>query len=423
LLFIIKYGIDIQEEVFSINNRQHDQPSLYQAKAGEEGVKMNIIEQSLQSEVPIKKINFFKRTYNFFKRIVLLIYFVFWKLVVWPWRKIPKVWRYWYNGTADWKYRAMAALLPFIAMFLLFVGPLLTGYPAVWIGTYGYNYHSVIYPQEIVLTKTDEGKAIVKTIAEIIENGMLKNWQPNDLIISSSKTPVIGVDNPRNFQLGELPTIRRATEELREHMSRNGTNDGYKPPMVNAFNFMANDSDSWMIPSAEGKYQGAADSLKTYLASGATIYTTSYNLDKLLEKLSAGMAESSQRLLEVEPTKALSQWTNTADTIAATITGKNAPIIPFNQWDDVYYRAQGNIYVTLQLLRAASVDFQSVLHAKQLDTNISNIIKEIEENVNYLKDPILVVNGEYVPSNCAPLAQLASNTSNNLNKLRNQLTN
>ncbi len=325
-----------------------------------------------------------------------------------PWCKIPGLMRWWWSGTEDKKYRTAASPVVFTLLAVLLAGPLLTGYPAVWISTYFYNYYSVIYPKDIPQDKEKVGMAITNTMIKI-GDGMLNNWQDNDLPISSSKTPYIGVDNPQNFQIGELMMYRRVLEEMREHLSRRTTNDYIDTNITDAYNQFAYTSNKWWLRSTESMYKDGVDDLKIFLKKvenkDAGFYATTYNLDKLLEKVASGLAGTSRRLEDARKTKV--PW-----------------IIDFKV-DDNYYEAQGNLYVTLQVLRAARIDFQNVLTSKQASLQMDDMIQSIERSDSYLVDPILVLNGQpgsFIPFHSGELASLMQTVSRNIDKLRSQIT-
>ena len=345
---------------------------------------------------------FIKRTFHFLFG---------WKTITSPWRKIPKLWHWWKTGSESRWYRMAASPVAILALVALLAGPLLTGYPAVWIGTYFYNYHSVIYPKPIPLTDADKGTAMVTTMVET-GKGMTKNWLPNDLVISSGGMPYLGVDNPKNFQLGEVMMYRRVLEEMREHLSRRTTNDYMNTDIVEAYNQFAYSTDKWWLTSTEAMYKDGIQHQEKFLADikkgEESVYATTYNLDKLLEKMSSGLAGTSRKLEDARMSN-----------------------IPWYLWfmdfkvDDNYYEAQGNLYVTLQVLHATRIDFHDVLVAKQAVAQMDDLILSIEKSDMYLIDPVIVWNakpGSFIPFHSGELASLMQTTVRNIDKLRAQLT-
>jgi len=343
--------------------------------------------------------------------LVRTFHFLFsWKTIIWPWKNISTFWHWWWHGTTDWRYRTMAGIPAVIVLLALLAGPLWTTYPAVWTGTYFYNYYSVIYPKAIPQDKADEGKAIVKTMIKVGDQ-MLVNWQDNDLFISSSKMPYIGVDNPRNFQRGEILMYRRIMEEMRDTLTRKTANDYTDKNIAFAQNQFVVDTESWIWPRAESAYRDGVDHLKIFLANvekrNAGLYATSHNLDKLLEKIANSLADPSQKLEDARLSDVPWYWLNF-------------------KVDDNYYEAQGSLYVTLQVLRAARIDFNEVLRAKQAVAQFDNMIRSIETSQSYLVDPFIVLNGKPgtgIANDSSVLASLLQTTNRNLDQLRKQLTN
>jgi hypothetical protein len=272
----------------------------------------------------------------------------------------------------------------------------------------------------------EEGTAILDTMIKLGEEKLV-NWQPNDLLISSSRTPWIGVDNPRNFQLGGLFIYRRVLEELREDLTRATSNDYLNPLAVNAFSKWSYDSDSWWLPRTEDVYKDGLDSLKqlrTDVKSGkATIFITSLKISRLLEKTSSGLASMARRLEDVEGVRYVAQKDASGKTVQKTLISTRD--VPFNEWDDAYYEGQGALRETLQILRAIQIDAKVVFDNKQVADMFRTAIQNIEENKSYLYDPILVIKGGFmgIPSNCAPLTAAIQRTIRDLDRLIPQLNN
>jgi len=325
----------------------------------------------------------------------------FW-LTFWPWLQIPKFFRWWIDCSDSIAVRSLMTPAVLIILVIMAGAPTITGYPIVWGGTYYYNYTSVIYPTPIKIEKTDQGKALVNTMVTLGDQ-MLVNWQDNDLPWSASKTGIVGTDNPRNFQLGELGVYRRVTEEFREHLTRTTTSDRMEPRMVTAFNSWAYTSDKWMMISSESSYGNGLDALKSYqrdLNAGTVKLTvTSYNLDRLLDKLSSSLSEVSQQLED----------------------GTNGKV----SWlliDKGYFRAQGAMFATVQVLKAAQIDFAEVLKSKQATDILSSLIQKVEADHNYMADPWVVMNGYGgTASHLALLNQAIQGANREMDKLRNTI--
>ncbi|MEK9175097.1 MAG: DUF2333 family protein, partial [Patescibacteria group bacterium] len=110
-----------------------------------------------------------------------------------------------------------------------------------------------------------KGLAYTDTLIRIAEdmNGSwytIKNWLPNDIIASPSRL----LDNPQNFQLGELEGLRYATRVLRDNFSRMRTTDAIDDDCELAFTAFSNDPFRLFYPRSEWKYQEGIDALRRY---------------------------------------------------------------------------------------------------------------------------------------------------------------
>ena len=66
---------------------------------------------------------------------------------------------------------------------------------------------------------------------------------------------------------------------------------------------------------------------------------------------------------------------------------------PWTQIDDVFYEARGSSWALLHLLRAAELDFGSVLEKKNAVVSLRQIIRELESTQDPIWSP-LILNGE-----------------------------
>ncbi|MCK9351681.1 MAG: DUF2333 family protein [Candidatus Paceibacterota bacterium] len=361
-----------------------------------------------------------------------------WRMIKWPWKQISPFWHWWHNGAADWKYRYLLAGIPAVIILIaLVLGPLWSTYPAVWVGTYAYNYTSVIYPKEIPNVmpiessqqlaeyNENQGTALADTMISITSE-MIVNWQDNDLPWASSKTGIFGVDNPRNFQIGQLQMVRFVLQEMRDNFTKNGKNDAFNPFIERAYNKFAWDSDSWAFPRTEGVYKDGLNAIKAFrfsLEKGkAHIYPTTYNSGELLKTMAAVLANSARRLESVEKTR-IPLLSTHEDSSGKSARQDNAPEnISWNEMDNAYYHGQGSLYTAVQVLKALRVDARKAVASKSANELFARVIQRIETNTAYLKDPILVVNETtFSPSNCSPLALALQSASKDMENLAMQL--
>ena len=223
---------------------------------------------------------------------------------------------------------------------------------------------------------------------------MTGNWMPNDLI-----WPTILLDNPQNFQLGELEAMRHAIRMLRDNFSRLRTTDRIDKNVEKAFVGFSNDPFKWIFPSAENRYQYGLDGLRDYALNLATeknsktqshFYPRSDNLVDFLKQFLSLLSGVSNRLANAPRDRDTRLSEETAgDT---TITGEKRIIhaTPWSEIDDNFYFARGTLYVLRHLMVATKHDFRQVLENKKSMELVDAIIETLDRTQF---DPIFIANG------------------------------
>ena len=135
----------------------------------------------------------------------------------------------------------------FRALFLLVVLLLLASPVICW-----YEYQNA-FPAyfDPVPAPAKSGKAVDRPPRGVVftdtlivmGKGMLNSWLPNDVIY-----PTIFLDNPQNFQLGQLEGMRYSTRVLRDKLSRQRTTDKIDPFANRAFTDFSKQSAFLDIP-------------------------------------------------------------------------------------------------------------------------------------------------------------------------------
>lgn len=218
---------------------------------------------------------------------------------------------------------------------------------------------------------------------------MLSAWLPNDVL-----WPSVLLDNPQNFQLGQLEVMRYATRVLRDKLSRQRTTDKIDPEADLAFTSFSNNPRAWMLPSAEGKFQDGLKALTRYRAglTGGTSYffPRSDNLVELLEQFISLLGGVDTRLANAPrdwPTR-LSE--ETAGDRYSQGESRAKVRVPWIQIDDNFYFARGVAYGIRQVLAAVRWEFREIVSIKRSGELLDNIIEELG-----LADfePLWVLNG------------------------------
>jgi hypothetical protein len=214
-------------------------------------------------------------------------------------------------------------------------------------------------------------------------------WLPNDKIY-----PTIFLDNPQNFQMGQLEVLRYSTRVLRDKLSRQRTTDKIDRHADRAFTDFSNNPHFWLFPSAESKYKGGIKALQEYragLEAGTSrFYPRADNLIELLDQLTSLLGGENTRL-----SNAPRDWTErlSEETAGDRYTeGETLKRVEVSWWniDDNFYHARGVAYALRHVLMAVSWDFADILKLKRADELMTNILAELAL-ANF--EPLLVLNG------------------------------
>jgi len=243
----------------------------------------------------------------------------------------------------------------------------------------------------VAANPTHKGTAIVRVLIKII--GDLENdWQPNDLALSPTQ---LILDNPRNFQYGELFAIREVIIILREELGRLRTNDEKNPHVVAAYNYVANDTDAWIYPRFEWKLADARRELGVYLkeleSGKAKIYPRADNMNALLYRIASMLGDEARRLENAYGPREITSEETAGDRGADTETILNIQT-PWREIDDNFFRAQGVLYVMSHIYGAAREDFREIIRVKKADA-FADRVREVFNPEGFLHDPLYVSNG------------------------------
>ncbi|MFH1035993.1 MAG: DUF2333 family protein [Pseudomonadota bacterium] len=218
---------------------------------------------------------------------------------------------------------------------------------------------------------------------------MLRAWLPNDVI-----WPSVLLDNPQNFQLGQLEVMRYTTRVLRDKLSRQRTTDKIDADADLAFTAFSNNPRAWMLPSAESKYNEGLRALKRYregLARGSShFYSRSDNLVELLEQLTSLLGGVDTRLANAPRDWPVRLSEETAGDRYSQGESSERVKVPWTQIDDNFYFARGVAYGIREVLAALRWEFKEIISIKRSGELLDNVIDELG-----LADfePLWVLNG------------------------------
>ncbi len=218
---------------------------------------------------------------------------------------------------------------------------------------------------------------------------MLSAWLPNDVFY-----PSVLLDNPQNFQLGQLEVMRYATRVLRDKLSRQRTTDRIDPEADRAFTSFSNNPFAWVFPSAEYKFNDGVKALQKYrvgLEQGASaFYPRADNFIELLDQLTSLLGGVDTRLANAPREGSVRMSEETAGDPYLKGEQMVQAKTPWAQIDDNFYFARGVAYGIREVLAAARYEFRDVIRLKRSQELVDSVIEELG-----LADfePVFVLNG------------------------------
>lgn len=241
-------------------------------------------------------------------------------------------------------------------------------------------------------TKIIPGVALTNALIEIIEQSMLVDWQPNDI----TGYPTTWLDNPINFQMGELEALRDVITVIRQKVAQESRNASeVNPHLTNAMNALSNDASKWIFRSFESWLEVAVHEIKAYrdeLQSGeAHFFPRADNLIALLDVLMTRLGTEMGRLARAPHVN--------LPAFSVLVVGEQTPWMGI---DDNFYHAQGALFVISKVFRTATTEFKSIIAVKGAEDFGAKVTNELKPYF-FTTDPLLVLN-------CGPLAVCASNS-------------
>jgi len=242
------------------------------------------------------------------------------------------------------------------------------------------------------------GKATTEMLISSVDTLLDK---PGGYLSNDIAPPSVFLDNMPNWEFGVLQQVRDLAKAMRNDYSRSQTQSLADPDLELAEPLFNNDSEKWIIPSAEGKYKDGRKAMQVYLnrlvdqtQQDAQFYARADNLNEWLSLVEKRLGSLSQRLSAARPQVRVN--TDLAgDANAAQSTQTNAEVLSKVSWwdiDDNFYEARGTAWALIHYLRAAEIDFKHVLEDKNPLGSLRQIIRELESTQQPIRSP-LILNG------------------------------
>lgn len=243
------------------------------------------------------------------------------------------------------------------------------------------------------------GYTITNTLIEVVDTMLSKS---GGYISNDVTPPGIFMDNIPSWEFGVLQMSRDMADAMRKDFSRSQSQSLENPRLTQATPFLNNDSNRWLLPSAESQYQKAINELRLYQSelgdissTNSQFYARADNLRDWLKQVEKRLGSYSQRLSASVGSDVYN--TDLAGDPAATQSTPNQTVTKTQtSWfklDDNFYEARGASWALLHFLRAVEVDFADVLAKKNASVSLRQIITELEATQSTIFSP-LILNGD-----------------------------
>jgi hypothetical protein len=240
------------------------------------------------------------------------------------------------------------------------------------------------------------GYTITTSLIKVSETLLNKSggYLSNDVL-----PPSVMMDNMPSWEFGALEMTRDLALAMRQDFSRSQSQSLENPFLTKAQPQFNIDSLSWLLPSAESKYQEGIDNLYAYRSSlsdsrqqQGQFYARADNLRDWLKQLEKRLGSFSQRLsASVGQERIDTSLAGDAQAIQSTPTATRlTDKTSWWQLDDNFYEARGASWALIHFLKAVEVDFSDVLEKKNATVSLQQIIRELEATQESLWSPIIL---------------------------------
>ncbi|MFT5544105.1 MAG: hypothetical protein ACI97K_003219 [Glaciecola sp.] len=240
------------------------------------------------------------------------------------------------------------------------------------------------------------------TTATLIKVTELMLYKNGGYITNDVTPPGIFMDNIPAWEFGVLEMIRDLALSMRKDFSRSQSQSLENPQLVEAQPYFNNDSNRWILPSSESRYEKAVEQLYLYqedlgdiASSNTQFYARADNLRDYLKQVEKRLGSLSQKLSASVGSEVIN--TELAGDHEATQSTPQSPVLRSKtSWfklDDNFYEARGASWALLHFLKAAEVDFRDVLEKKNATISLRQIIRELEATQETVFTPV-ILNGD-----------------------------
>lgn len=226
--------------------------------------------------------------------------------------------------------------------------------------------------------------------------------KPGGYLTNDVMPPGIMMDNIPSWEFGVLEMSRDLALAMRKDFGRSQSQSIDNEALSKAQPALNNDSNLWILPSSESKYEEAIAQLYIYrdqLASTAVannqFYARADNLRDYLKQVEKRLGSLSQKLSASVGQEVIN--TNLAGDSSATPSSPEATALrnktSWFQLDNNFYEARGASWALLHFLKAIETDFAQVLQKKNATVSLQQIIRELEATQDSVFSPV-ILNGD-----------------------------
>jgi len=243
------------------------------------------------------------------------------------------------------------------------------------------------------------GRATVLTLVKVTETLFDK---PGGYISNDVLPPFVFLDDMPAWEFGVLTQVRDMARSLRNDFARSQTQSLENSLLAEADPLLSIPHDSWMFPSSEAEYKKAIDALNQFQHELGQRSHPDVQFYARADNLRAWLALVQKRLGGVAQQLAASVGERRFNTDlagdAAAEQSTQVPHVemvatPWMQIDNVFYEARGTSWALLHFLKAAEIDFASVLEKKNAQASLRQIIRALEGSLEPVTSP-MVLNGD-----------------------------
>ena len=255
------------------------------------------------------------------------------------------------------------------------------------------------YAADNLNTPVVNGFTTTATLAHLVETLLDKSggFTENDRL-----PPGVFLDNMPNWEFGVLVQARDMALAMRNDFSRSQSQSSEDDDLVNAATKLHTDSQLWVLPPAESQYRESINSINNYLkrlgddnASDAQFFSRADNLVEWLQLVKKRLGSLSQQLsASVGKEQLNTDLAGDAEAKQSTPNASSKYIkTSWFEIDDNFYKARGQTWALIHLLKAVEVDFAPILEKKNAMVSLRQIIRELQGTQQPIWSPV-ILNGK-----------------------------